>query len=136
MFSCKEIRCVRVSKFYWGIRVGLTSSLVINPRCLHNPAASPPICEQTTAGVHSSVLLLLRPFSFPSVQRCRDPIARWCITKDTCSVDVAWQIDCVLVSACVFACIYSFISFWAETGNRPHPNCFEVNISISASNYA
>lgn len=31
MFTCKEIRCIRVSKFYWGIRLGLTSTLVIDP---------------------------------------------------------------------------------------------------------
>lgn len=49
------------------------------------------------------------PF-FPSVLRCRDPSARWCITKDTCSVDVARQIDCVFVCVvCMCAFIHSSI---------------------------
>lgn len=53
--------------------------------------------------------LFFHPPPFPSVLRCRDPSARWCITKDTCSVDVARQIDCVLVSVCV--CMCAFINF-------------------------
>lgn len=66
-----------------------------------------------------SLSLPFPPPSFPLLRRCRDPRARWCITKDTCSVDVARQIDFVLVSVCLRAClcvcvcvrIYSFINF-------------------------
>lgn len=99
---------VEWSKFRW--RVGAcarpvrpTSSLVARPRVASSSAAwslffFPSDCPLA--------LSLPFPSSLCSLcLRCRDPSARWCITKDTCSGDVARQIVCV----CVFGCEHAFI---------------------------
>lgn len=73
----------------------------------------------------------------PSVRRCRDPSARWCITKDTCSIDVARQSDCLPACLCVRARVCPCVWFSARARKTDsHRNCFKVNLSISASNCA
>ncbi len=134
--KCRSLRFIKQrnevhsNTFHWCVMseadrfhiVWVTSSLVTDPynaskfQQLTNMHINIPpltLVPSLSSNCPLFLSLLFPPPPFPSVLRCRDPSARWCITKDTCSVDVARQIDCVLVSVRVFvyACIYSFISF-------------------------
>lgn len=107
------------------IRVGWpTSSLAMEPLNAARQIGLPPPFSSD------------RPFAFPllspppSVRRCPDPSARWCITKDTCSVDVARQSDCVPARLCVRARTRARVFFGSGPETDSHRNCFKVNLSI------
>lgn len=110
VLSSKEMRCIQTRSTGAACQ---SASQFQQPANMHMNIPPLTLVPSLSSNCPLFLSLLFPPPPFPSVLRCRDPSARWCITKDTCSVDVARQIDCVLVSVrvCVYACIYSFINF-------------------------